>query len=776
VQETIELDALRESSHTLQQLIGAHLSNVSMQSRLLTSDQLRDLRMLQLNMSLLQGKLRTFAPLLVEATSYRVAADIDAMLATSIRRFETMGEWYDKAKAVQNLESQRWLAGRQLSRLEARLAGLTNRATAIETGRELLLQQLSSAAYSAMYHLRSKMRAFEFWSLEPWTPPQQAACVSGVTRACLESVVVALKEHIGGVRERMYESNAALRDPAENTDKRIVFMQSRETQPLAFEQFALNRSMLIDIALPDDLASHAYYDVRIKDMRIYLLGDTWETTPGWYESGTVDITARKLGPSYIVNKQREKRTFFLNSAAFTFAYSVGNTRGFERAASSSFTSEDLEALLNDGSCTGGDCVGLLDGVLFGTWEIGVNPQGPSLETVQAIRIEFTLRYRVHEYDTTDPPMMWVPGVLGDDLNTPNNEGCPLAFEHVGTSTTERCTECSGYNPLHRPSCNPFQHIRTTPPSVPVAPPLPPASPLPPSLPPLPPFPPPPPQSSPPPPPPLPSPPRPPPPPPPAPPSSPPPPPPSPSPPPSPPAFPPFAPLPSGQTVVETKASVISFAVAIEESIDAFTPERLAGIRVALAAELTCLAPACLIEILLAAGSVNLDVVLTIPNEQDGRDGVTPAMLESASGLLASQGAGSPLAAVFGDTATASSTAPNVQRDVTVLVAVDKMPPPPVQSLPPPLSSPPPPLSPPPPGEQSDFPIAVVVGVGVAVGAVLWVGVGVAVYICCCRCKASPFADTRRANVSHGSQAGEDHTKKTKLRSAKHTNRIVPAPD
>jgi len=222
--------------------------------------------------------------------------------------------------------------------------------------------------------------------------------------------------------------------------------------------------------------------------------------------------------------------------------------------------------------------------------------------------------------------------------------------------------------------------------------------------------------------------------------------------------------------------VISFAVAIEESIDAFTPERLAGILVALAAELTCLAPACLIEILLAAGSVNLDVVLTIPNEQDGRDGVTPAMLESASGLLASQGAGSPLAAVFGDTATASSTAPNVQRDVTVLVAVDKMPPPPVQSLPPPLSSPPPPLSPPPPGEQSDFPIAVVVGVGVAVGAVLWVGVGVAVYICCCRCKASPFADTRRANVSHGSQAGEDHTKKTKLRSAKHTNRIVPAPD
>jgi len=176
-------------------------------------------------------------------------------------------------------------------------------------------------------------------------------------------------------------------------------------------------------------------------------------------------------------------------------------------------------------------------------------------------------------------------------------------------------------------------------------------------------------------------------------------------------------------------------------------------------------------IFLAAGSVNLNVVLTIPNEQHGGDGVAPEVLESTSELLAAQGAGSPLAAVFGPMVVASSASPNLQRDVAVLVAVDKKPPPPPPSPSPALSSPPPPLSPPPPGEQSDFPIAVVVGV--AVGAALCVGVSVAIYICCRRRKSSPFAGIRRVNASCGSQGGEDNERKTKPPAAESTDGVIP---
>jgi len=181
--------------------------------------------------------------------------------------------------------------------------------------------------------------------------------------------------------------------------------------------------------------------------------------------------------------------------------------------------------------------------------------------------------------------------------------------------------------------------------------------------------------------------------------------------------------------MEVEASVISFTVRIEESIDAFTPERLAAIRVSLAAELACSAPACYIELVLAAGSVNLGVVLTIPKQPDGSDGDTPAVLASASDLLSSQ---TRQAAIFGATASASSTSPNIERDVAVLVAVATSP------SPLPLASPPPPNSPLPPdgvsplsdedNESSNFPIGAVVGPVVGIAVLIAVAVGVYLFL------------------------------------------------
>jgi hypothetical protein len=42
------------------------------------------------------------------------------MLTTSMRRLELIGQWYQQAKAMQSLQSQRWLAERQLDRLNER--------------------------------------------------------------------------------------------------------------------------------------------------------------------------------------------------------------------------------------------------------------------------------------------------------------------------------------------------------------------------------------------------------------------------------------------------------------------------------------------------------------------------------------------------------------------------------------------------------------------------------------------------------------------------------
>jgi len=120
---------------------------------------------------------------------------------------------------------------------------------------------------------------------------------------------------------------------------------------------------------------------------------------------------------------------------------------------------------------------------------------------------------------------------------------------------------------------------------------------------------------------------------------------------------------------------------------------------------------------------------------------------------------------------------------------EPMPPPQPPSPPPPSPSPPsppssplrsPPLSPlpsppPPPGEESVFPIAVVIGV--AVGAVLCIGVGVAVYICCRHRKSYPSAGIRRANASSRiPQRGEDHERKNKVPAAKNAHGVVSVLD
>jgi len=203
-------------------------------------------------------------------------------------------------------------------------------------------------------------------------------------------------------------------------------------------------------------------------------------------------------------------------------------------------------------------------------------------------------------------------------------------------------------------------------------------------------------------------------------------------------------------VKEVQASVVSFAVAIEESVETFTPERKSAIRSELAVALSCFDPACHIKVVVAAGSLNLNIIVTVPEERDGGPGVAPAVIESAEQLLNPQGSTTRLAAIFGATVISSSDAPTVQTGVPTLVPTDTMPPPPPTYT---ASAPSPNdavnTSPPSSAGEAGFPIIVVVGVGG--GAALCIAIALAAYVCYQRNKSRVAVRTTNDRVSCSSE-------------------------
>jgi hypothetical protein len=178
-------------------------------------------------------------------------------------------------------------------------------------------------------------------------------------------------------------------------------------------------------------------------------------------------------------------------------------------------------------------------------------------------------------------------------------------------------------------------------------------------------------------------------------------------------------------VREVEASVVSFAVAIDESIETFTEERKLVIRLELAAALSCFAPACHIEVVIAAGSLTLSIIVTVPEMSDGGLGIAPVVIESVKRLLDPQGAAARLAPITGATVISSSDSPTVQIGVSVLVPTNNgmSPPPPAYT-----ASPSPAIS---SGEEkAGFSIFAVVGVGVGAG--LCIAISIAMFVCCRR--------------------------------------------
>ena len=204
------------------------------------------------------------------------------------------------------------------------------------------------------------------------------------------------------------------------------------------------------------------------------------------------------------------------------------------------------------------------------------------------------------------------------------------------------------------------------------------------------------------------------------------------------------------------ATVVSIGLTLAGSVESFDATARASLKTSLQDTLSCYEPVCLMELVLSAGSVNVDARMTIPQSADFGSGSSEANATTGASLSADAIAASVQAAAANLTAqppssissrlaaagavgvsVESAAAPTVQTDVVIPLAVAPPPPslppappppsppppspppapPPPPSLPPPPPTDPPPLTPPSDGLVWWWPI-VLVGVLMVVGGIL----------------------------------------------------------
>lgn len=147
-------------------------------------------------------------------------------------------------------------------------------------------------------------------------------------------------------------------------------------------------------------------------------------------------------------------------------------------------------------------------------------------------------------------------------------------------------------------------------------------------------------------------------------------------------------------MAEVAATQVKVALKAAGSVAEFAPgsPARASLESSMKQQLSCYPPACLLELRVTAGSVNLEAVLTIPNTGGGGtasddDAAVASSVLAAATSLASQ----PVAALSASLAVTILEAPvppTVQANVAVLIAVAPPPPPPEPPEPPPPPSPP----------------------------------------------------------------------------------------
>jgi hypothetical protein len=91
--------------------------------------------------------------------------------------------------------------------------------------------------------------------------------------------------------------------------------------------------------------------------------------------------------------------------------------------------------------------------------------------------------------------------------------------------------------------------------------------------------------------------------------------------------PPFSPLGAGETIVATPSTVIELGLTVAGDVSSFDATKREDMKANLENSLGCHEPSCLLTLHIAAGSVEILAVLTIPDEQ-------PSGVESEGGSAA----------------------------------------------------------------------------------------------------------------------------------------------
>lgn len=154
-----------------------------------------------------------------------------------------------------------------------------------------------------------------------------------------------------------------------------------------------------------------------------------------------------------------------------------------------------------------------------------------------------------------------------------------------------------------------------------------------------------------------------------------------------PSFPPFLPLPAGSAIVQKAASVVTVNLQLAGDISTFSAAAQDALKASLRTSLSCQEPACYLELRLRAGSIDADVVLTLPQDSAASPAASLGQVQSAATALVT----SPPAAISSALGVSvASASPTVGTQTNVVVPLVLAPPPPTPPTPP---SPPLPTAP-----------------------------------------------------------------------------------
>ena len=165
-------------------------------------------------------------------------------------------------------------------------------------------------------------------------------------------------------------------------------------------------------------------------------------------------------------------------------------------------------------------------------------------------------------------------------------------------------------------------------------------------------------------------------------------------------LPPLPPLALGETIVRVPATVITLEFVLGGDINDFGDEWRAALSTALCAQLECYEPSCLLDLVVAPASVNVQARLSIPINQaliggSTTTGVTPGTTSSPlPSVVHTVTANANTLAAMPATFLSTSLDVLVESAPTVVVEMDVSVPL-VFGPPPPMPSPPPPTPPPP---------------------------------------------------------------------------------